>query len=531
MKRIMTIDDLYQFFSNKNETMSFSASDSGSPIVVDVPAIFEYDKDSMRGLMTSKIKVCHTLLNRKNVFISEENMKVAMGSLKYRPILAYIHTLPNGELDFFKHNYEVVQKDDGSQEMVYLEKQVGCMTADEPYLEYDEEQNKTYVVGFGIIPEEYTEAANIIRRKDGTKVSCELVIESCSYNASNKYLELGDFYFGGVTLLGCDENGTEIREGMAGSRLDIQDFCHDDADVKIDEMLQSVLGRVYERFDNMIKEGGNFMDKEKFETEPKTEDPVVEEPEAGQEQMACKPKKKCDEEMACKPKKKCEEEDGESDNTEDPEVEEEPKVEEEMACGPKRKRCSIDEESGNMVVTYELSHDDIRYGLYELLYERYDESFYYVEEVFDEYCIFKMDNRYFKIGYSKDGDNLTLTGDSVEVFAEYLTQAEKDALAEMRQNYSDYKAFKEEYDAAEKAKVFDRVEYSDIKDNEEFTELQNDYASYSMDELEAKCNAILVKHIKASKFSDEDPVSHSVRRTLQPSKSKKAQAYSGLFDE
>lgn len=52
------------------------------------------------------------------------------------------------------------------------------------------------------IPESYTRCADIIREKNGTKVSCELIVYECSYNAKEKYLQLEDFEFAGCTCLG-----------------------------------------------------------------------------------------------------------------------------------------------------------------------------------------------------------------------------------------------------------------------------------------------------------------------------------------
>ena len=57
-------------------------------------------------------------------------------------------------------------------------------------------------------------------------MSTELVINELSYNAKEKYLDLTDFYFGATTLLGKDDEGREIGEGMLGARADITDFCH-----------------------------------------------------------------------------------------------------------------------------------------------------------------------------------------------------------------------------------------------------------------------------------------------------------------
>ena len=77
----------------------------------------------------------------------------------------------------------------------HFEKQIGCFTADEPYLEYDKEHDKTYVIATAVIPEDYTMASDIIRRKNGSVVSCELSIEDMSYNAKEKYLEFADKNF------------------------------------------------------------------------------------------------------------------------------------------------------------------------------------------------------------------------------------------------------------------------------------------------------------------------------------------------
>ena len=169
-KKILTLDDLYQFFVQQNKTIDFSAKESGKPIVVTTNGYFASEEDNTPGMLKLKLKVCHTETNRNGSHISEENMEKAMPTLKYRPILAYIHELNDGTKDFYAHNMEIVENEDGEAEINYLEKQVGCFTADEPWLEYDKDMDKTYVMAYGVIPEGYTEAADIIRRKKGTKI-------------------------------------------------------------------------------------------------------------------------------------------------------------------------------------------------------------------------------------------------------------------------------------------------------------------------------------------------------------------------
>ena len=115
MHKILTLDNLYQFFVEQNKSVSFSAKENGKPIVVSAPANFEVSDDDMPGMLKLRLKVCHTLLNRNGSFISDENMKKAMPTLKYRPILADIHSLPDGTEDFFAHNMEIAEDEDGNE--------------------------------------------------------------------------------------------------------------------------------------------------------------------------------------------------------------------------------------------------------------------------------------------------------------------------------------------------------------------------------------------------------------------------------
>ena len=114
--------------------------------------------------------------------------------------------------------------ENGNGHFEYQEKQVGSFDESEPFFEYDKELDKTYVCAYAYISEDYTRACDIIRRKGGTKNSVELSIEELAYNAKEGYLELQKFYVSASTLLGSYNDGTEVAEGMLGSRADIVDF-------------------------------------------------------------------------------------------------------------------------------------------------------------------------------------------------------------------------------------------------------------------------------------------------------------------
>ena len=561
MHKILTLDNLYQFFVEQNKSVSFSAKENGKPIVVSAPANFEVSDDDMPGMLKLRLKVCHTLLNRNGSFISDENMKKAMPTLKYRPILADIHSLPDGTEDFFAHNMEIAEDEDGNEKINYIEKQVGCFTADDPYLEYDEEMDKTYVIAYAVIPEEYTEAANIIRRKNGTKVSCELCIDSLQYNAKEKYLELIDFIFSGCTLLGCDENGNEIGEGMLGSRADIADFCHKKPVFDYQEKLVEMLDRLnntlsnfnknnteegvreeMSHFDELLEKYGFTVEELDFDYENMSD----EELDIAFEDFKCR-KKKCEEEeqdadsedFKCR-KKKCDDEDSDGD---DPEEEDDNDEEDDAGDDESKKN------SENFVKNFkvEISHEDIRYALYNLIaeYEESDNEWYGIYAVYDDYFVMQgwCNNKFYKQSYSIDGENVSLEGERTELFQMLLTESEKIAVdklrgdyAELEAKYNELKTFKDNYDAAEtkakKDEIFANEAYDEIRESDEFKALVTDAENYSIDELQVKCDLLFAANVKKAKFSAEPEKKHnSLGINLNAKPNKKAQAYGGLFED
>ena len=534
--KILTLDNLYQFFVEQNKTVNFSSKDAGKPIVVTTNGFFEANETDMPEMLKLELKVCHTDTNRNGSHISIENMEKAMPTLKYRPILAYIHELEDGTKDFYAHNVEFVENEDGETEIVYTERQVGCFTADDPWLKYDKENDKIYVHAYAVIPEGYTEAADIIRRKGGTKVSCELIINELSYNAKEKYLDLIDFIFGGCTLLGVDEEGNEIGEGMLGARADITDFCHKEPVYTFQDKMIEVLDRLNTTLSNFNKnseeKGGVKMNKfeELLAKYGKTAQDITFEIEGlSDEQLEAKFKEAFEdgysesddepiatEEEACgKKKKKCSEEGDDDDSDED----DEPVATEEEACGKKKKKYSVDK-NGNTSVSFEISHEDIRGALFNLIgvYEEEDNEWYWITNVYDDYFIFENwdGNKLYKQSYSVDGDNVALSGDRQEMFKMILTESEKLAIDKMREDYAsleakynELKTFKDNYDAAQlqaqKDAVFARGEYSVLAEDEAFKALVTDADKFSVEEVENKAKSIFADYvIKTGTFSAND---------------------------
>ena len=539
IRKLLTIEDLIQF-CEKNKFTTFDSKDSGYQLSVQIPSTFEIVEDSStQGLLRLKIKVAHTGVNRNKSHISKENMEKAMPSLKNRPVLANIHQLDNGEWDFRAHDMEIVSDKDGNEQIVYLEKQVGSFTEDEPYLEYDEERDVYFVVAYAVIPEDYTMAADIIKRKNGTKNSCELCINSMSYNAHEKYLDLQDFYFAASTLLGSKENGEEIGEGMMGSRADIEDFSKDNNSVmnyiKQDDGINSKLIDTLERLNTTLSEFNinktqNFSNNEKeggSESVTKLEE-LLSKYNKTVDELDFETEGLSDEELEAKFSEAFDDEGENSEGTEgadNGEGSEDPVVaneEDTVVEGNENPENDPVEPTGEFTEdpvndnpeapkfskTFELSHEDVRSALYTLLapYEENDNDWYWIVSVYDDHFVYQgMMGNYWGQKYTTDGDNVAFDGERYELYVEFLTQSEKTQLESMRSNYSsvveELNKYKEAEDIADKMSIFDDESYSDYLETDEFKELMSEdtLKKFSKEELQVKADAALGKLVKKNK--------------------------------
>lgn len=510
-KRLLSIEDLVKF-CEEQKLYSFNSKETGYKLSVQVPANFEVDEnidDDHRGMLKLKFRIFHTGLNRNGSYVSEDAAKNAMPTIKNRPILAYIHQLDDGSWDFESHNMEYIAHEDGTYEIEYLEKQIGSFDESEPFFEYDEELDKTYVCGYGYVSEEYTKAADIIREKNGTKNSCELSIEEFAYNAKEKYLDLKQFYVAASTLLGAKDDGTEIGEGMLGSRADIADFSEQN-NSQFSNCSDGLLQEIKKLNENLSlynkeksKEGGH--EPVKFEELLEKYGKTAEDIEFEYENMT-------DEELEAK----FEEVFGE-DNADGEGSDPEPTSVGENGEGEENNEPETFE---NMVRTYEISHSDIRYALYQLLvsYEEADNEYYWITDVYDTYFVYEnwLGDRIFGQKYTKENDEVAFSEERYNLHKELLTDAEFAELTSMRSNYAEIKSQLEKYQTEEqnalKDALFVSEEYSSISDKKEFEALKVNHEEFSLEELRTKLDGIILDYAKKNslKFSVEEPENKKV---------------------
>lgn len=575
-RKLMTIDDLVKFCREQNFT-KFSSKESGYKLAVQVPTTFEIDDnvdEDHRGMLKLKFRIFHTGLNRNGSFVSEEAAKDAMPTIKNRPIMAAIHQLDNGEWDFEAHNFEVVKNEEtGEEEIVYIEKQVGSFDESDPFFEYDKDLDKTYVCGYGYISEEYTKAADIIRRKNGTKNSCELSIEELSFNAKESYLSLDKFYVAASTLLGSKKDGTEIGEGMLGSRADIADFSEENNSVfsQNEELLNEIkkLNETLSHFniDTLLEEGGN-KSVNKFEELLAKYGKTVEDITFDYENLS-------DEELEAKfaevfgedntdgeganPEPTSEGDEGSDTSTEDnPDTDNletgtEDTGEEQTDEGATGEGADEGDQGttsedysikfsvtcGETIKEFSISLTEKLNVLSTLVNETYaDDGTWYYVDVYDEdkYVIMQdyWSGRAFKQSYKVKKDSYSLTGDRVEVYSIFVTEDERKKLEDMRANYAAVCEKLEKYEAEpEKMEVINSEAYAKIAETEEFAELRANHFDLSVAEVSAKADEILLAYAKGGSLNFSAETEKQFGRVTLPinTKPNKKSRYGSLFSK
>ena len=573
-KKLLTLDDLYSFYLEQNKTCKFSSEESGYQLSVQVPAYFEVSDEEDDTLLFCTVKLMHSGENRNHSNVTDEALIKAAKGLAYKPILANFMEYTDEETgealkDFTSH--DMIINDDGTA--TYLEKQVGCFTADEPYFEVEEETGHNFLYGICAIPREYTDTCSIIERKNGTKISVELAVNSMEFDASKKVLNLTDVVILGATLLGKDPKTLkDVGEGMKNARLDIADFStknnskfvdYQNQMIELQERLEKLETACFNKDlndgrNNNSEEGGNNKDMDKFNELLSKYGKTAEDIDFEYEGLT-------DEELEAKfeevfGEKKTEEDDNSNDNGSDGEPSDEGEgssdpddntdtgVKEDNACGSgsgstKKKKKNAEEPVEDMVRTFTVSHEDIRYALYNLLdtVSMDDNDWYCITSVFDDYFVYESWNggKIFGQKYTKENDNVAFDGNRYELFREYITADEKAQLDDMRSNYSsiveELNTYKSAEVYADKMTVFDDEAYADYLETDEFKALMSDESvnQYSKEELAEKADATLGKLVKKNRaFSyseNNEKKSNKVNFNLKPDVQKKSKAYGTLF--
>ena len=558
-KRLLYLEDLYDFYSTKyKRSTHFSSEKTGEPIVVQVHGKINFEESDKNkdGLLPVHLQACHTNLNVNNSNIEEPVMTSALPSFSNRPILGYIHKVvtdenPDGQWEFYGHN---CHEENG--ELVYDEVPIGIIPEScNAQLVYDKEKNKTYCEVDGYIFEEYSRAAEILQREGECAVSVELSIRELSYDGKLKCLNIEDFWFSGVTILGKNEYGDTIKPGMTGSNIKLADFSADNNSLfaKYENKMiefQERLEKLESTCSNiqLSKEGGNDKNMDKFNELLEKYGKTAEDIDFEYEDMTDEELESKFEEVFGKLEENSTSEPSNDEGTDDgDESEENPEVKEDNACGgggsgttKKKKKNSVENEP--MTKTYEISHDDIRYALYNLLssYEESDNDWYYITGVYDSYFVYESWNggKIYGQKYTKDNDNVAFDGERYTLHKEYLTDSEYAELQSMRSNYAALKEFKENAEKnelhAKREEILNSEKYEAVSETEAFKELVKNMDNYSLEELEKEAKIIFADNFNMETFAahtEKAQKNSTVKVFANVNKSKKDSRYGNLFSK
>ena len=532
-KRILYLEDLYDLYSNKyKRSTKFNAEKTGEPLVVQVHGRVNFDESDKNkdGLLPVHLQSCHTDLNVNGSNIESSVMEAALPSFSNRPILGYIHKVttdenPEGQWEFYSHNMH----EDENGDVVYDEYPIGIIPEScNAQLVYDEEKKKTYCEVDGYIFEEYSKAAEILQREGECSVSVELSIRELSYDARQKFLNIEDFWFSGVTILGKTPQGDEVKPGMSGSNIKLADFSsknnslfsdYESKMVELQARLEKLETACFDNKKDNSKEGGNE-NLSKFEELCQKYEKTVDDITFDYKNMS-------DDELVEAFAKVFDETDSaddgsegnntpsgnETDTDETVEGENNPTEknpdESEKGDTTEDETPFIDDDESKKKVnnaltrTFEISHDDIRYALYNLLssYEDVDNEWYYITGVYDSYFVYENwdGGKIYGQKYTKDNDNVAFDGERYSLHKTYLTDSEYAEIESMRSNYAELKAFKENVEKNElhskKESLLADEKYSVLSDNETFAELKKNMDNYSLDDLETKAKVIFADYV------------------------------------
>lgn len=537
-KKLLTLEDLYSFYSQKKKSMTFSSDKSGYNIAVQSLATFELNDDLSEGLLYGKIRAFHDLTNNNKSHIETDILEEKMMSIKDRPVMADIidtdETDEDGNpiKDFSGHT---MYYDEVLDKMIYKEIPIGHFIHPESiHLEYDEEYDRNFVCADVVVYEEYTDACDILRRRKTVDCSVELCIRKMHWDNTDKTLHLDDFYVQGTTLL-----GSHTLPGMSGSKLSIKDFSEENNSL-FSSISEDEHSKLIETLDNLNKtlsslninsktnptvekfeKGGNTeINMTKFEELLKKYNKTVEDITFEYEGLSDEDLEKVFSttfgESEPTPDTVLTESDKSDDDTDDDT--DDSTTDEPDDTDNADDNADDDKDKDTFSKIFELSHEDVRSALYQLLapIEETLNEYYWIMSVYDDYFIYESCcGNYYKQAYTKENDAIAFDGERQEVFAEFVTADEKAELEDMRANYSSISEklarYEEAEEIADKMTVFEDQAYSKYLETDEFKKLMDveNVKNFTKDELVEKADAALGKVVKTTKtFSMNAEESH-----------------------
>lgn len=503
----ITIDAFYDYLVKQGNSVKFSKDDfvGGSFVAVGLEGTLSFSQDTSKdGLVKTHLKAAHVGKNKNHSQITYSSMKKNLKSIKNRPILAYIHQL---EVDGEQKNvfgwHAMHEGDNG--EIVYDEIPVGHVPTDaKPELVYDADKDKEYIETDAYLYESYTKAPEILMDADGQcPVSVEIDVYDFSYDAKEKILNIDNFVFKGITILGYYEDGSTVEPAMEGANISLLNFNADKTAFEIDQNSTKGGKNEMDLFEQLLQQYNVTVEDVTFDYENLTDEEL---------------KAKFEEMFGSKPEEETPDsnfDDGDSEGSEDPDENDEEDseqsddtiVQDEAPVSSIKKNNSVNE---NIIVysindkEFSVSLNDKIYALSVLVNDAYSENdnAYYNVVVYDKELVMVdcWNGTAYRQSYNERAGVFSLKGDRVPVHAIYVTDTEEQQLDDIRSKYSTMSEELAKYQKAEedsrKEAIINSEDWEVISDSAEFAQIKEHISEYSADEIQNKCDALLLSFAK-----------------------------------
>ena len=540
--------------------------------IISTPSLFAIDEtfDDPR-FMKVRIKTLHDGENLKKSDFIPESLEDAKDSFANIPILAniQIYTDDDGNeyMDYGGHDMhkEADAFHEGEKRIIYDEKVVGVVPEDCNFeIIYDKKEDKNFIWVDALIYRDYGNyCADILEERGGTtSVSAEVEFLDTSYDAKRKFIIVNKFRMLGVTLLG--EDVQPAMKGANASAFALEEDTRQEQLVNVMKELTEALNKYTATFADNSK---RKEEKDKLNTElfnklceqysvsesditfeySELEDEALEAAFAehfdGDGDSSESTDSTADSSDAEAAEEAEAEDSGASDGgdteesndvsvpanaldasndeigNEDEEDQNELEANNSYPSGSKLYQVDYKLTNGEETRNFSISMNEEIAALTDLFNATYceeDNDWYYVEAYADTKTIVAHGwYKHYKQKYTVKDGVYSLKGDRVEVYAQYLTQEEIDALEGLKSKFEVADAKLQKYESEpEKIEILSSDDWNMIKDTEEYAELakRENYFELTKEELTEKLTNTLTEYAKkfnkaefAAKANSEEP--------------------------
>lgn len=477
-----------------------------------------------------RLDFAHDGENLNHTYFTKEALESNKSSLFFSPLLGHIVQNQDGSYDFGGHDIDFIPNpyQDNKVQQVYLETILGIIPPEEmAEFEIKEVNGKNRVFVNGFLYKKYSNfAEDILRENIQTAVSMETEILKYSYSIAEDLYNILDFEYTGITFL-----GKNVKPAMEGANAQFyEENKLNDIHEQMNIVLQD-LKNIFSLEDNNKNQnkGGIQIMGENTETIPVADVSTTDKADNTSTSSENSSVQNTSNTAGSTPTEGLTSS-GNENTSETP---------------------TVDTEVKTFSKTFEISHEDIRYSLYQALVvvEEADNRCYWIDEVYDnyfDYSDYESKNKCYRQYYTVSNNEIMFTGERIEMYIEKLTSSELATLNTMRSTYeaqsaelNDLRAFKSNYDLATKTALVDKWAEK-IGDCQEFTELQANYSEKSIEEIEIACKCIFADNhaftgnnlpaatyakTKSNEFTPVSVPIHEVTQTETP------KAYNGFIEE